>query len=132
MRNITTSILVIIFSVSIYGCNKESKEAPAENIVITFSEPTSGDTIASYNSLHSEGTISSDGDMKGYSIVYVDASTNDVLFESTYDTEAEAYNFHEHWLNNVSTTTQVIVRVIAKKDHDGNTETKELTVTCLQ
>ncbi|NVK63725.1 MAG: hypothetical protein HWE22_04020 [Flavobacteriales bacterium] len=131
-----TRTLIIILAlaplVGVFGCNKESKQAPAENIVITFTEPTSGDTIASYNSLHSEGTISSDGNMKGYSIVYIDEATNDILFESSYDTETDAYNFHEHWLNNVSTTTQVIVRVIAKKDHDGNTETKEMTVTCLQ
>lgn len=121
-----TSLLTLV------GCNKGDSDVPAENIVITFTEPVVGDSISSYNSLHCEGTITSTGDMKGYTIVYVDQSTNDVLFETSYSTHADAYNIHEHWLNNVTTTTQVIVRVIAKKDNDGNTETKELTVTCLQ
>ena len=120
-------IAVLVFA----GCNKQKNDVPAENIVITITEPTVGDTIASYNNLHCEGTITADGEMKGYSIVYIDQSTNDVLFEKSYSTEAEAYNIHEHWLNNVTTTTQVIVRVIANKDNNGNTETKELTVTCL-
>jgi hypothetical protein len=124
-------ILVLITLIVSAGCNKSSNDAPAENIVITITEPVIGDSIASYNNLHCEGTITAEGEMKGYSIVYIDQSTDDVLFEKSYSTEAEAYNFHEHWLNNVATTTQVIVRVIANKDNNGNTETKELTVTCL-
>lgn len=132
MRLLAIIILSITSSITLVGCNKEKKAAPAENIVITFSEPTSGDSVASYNSLHSEGTITSTGNMKGYSIVYLNTSTGETLFETSYDTEVDAYNFHEHWLNNVSTTTEVTVRVIVKKDHDGNTATKELAVTCLQ
>jgi len=125
-------IFVMVSLFAFVGCNKEKNNTPAENIVITFTEPTVGDTVASYNNLHCEGTITSDGDMKGYTIEYIDEATNDVLFETSYSTKTDAYNFHEHWLNNVSTTTQVTIRVIVKKDNDGNTETKEMTVTCLQ
>ena len=125
-------IISLLFGVFTFaGCNKE-KNKPAENIVITFSEPSVGDSIASYNSLHSEGTITATGKMKGYSIQYINNTTGEVVFESAYNVEADAYNFHEHWLNNVTTTTQVTIRVIVIKDNDGNLETKELAVTCLQ
>lgn len=123
-------LMMVLLALGTFACNKDDN--PAENVIISLTEPTSGDSIASYNSVHCEGTITANGKMKGYSVYFIEESSGNVLYQSDYDTKADSYNIHEHWLNNVSTTTQVTIRIVVQKDEKGSTETKEVTVTCLQ
>ncbi len=126
----TNFILIIALSgLSFFSCKKDKKGA--ENVVITFTEPSLNDTIPSWNQIHMEGTISADGQMRGYTVSAINASTNEVLFTSTYDVASNAYNFHEHWINNLYDTTTVMVRVEVKKDDNGAAEIQERSVICL-
>lgn len=111
------------------SCTKEKNGATSVDIV--FTEPTASDTVLSYNQVHAEGTIVGDGTMEGYTVSLIDAGSGTVLYSNTYDVQAKSYNFHEHWTNNLSDTTQVNVRVVANMDKNGNTSTRELQVLCL-
>ncbi|MFA7274591.1 MAG: hypothetical protein WC044_12030 [Crocinitomicaceae bacterium] len=115
---------------TISACKKKEDKG-ASKVQITYTLPVLGDTVQSYNQVHAEGTISGDGTMKGYNVFILNTATGVELFSNKYDIEASAYNFHEHWVNNLSDTTQVTVRVEAIKDVDGNKFTKEMKVICL-
>ncbi len=124
--------VIFIFSLAFLAlgaCKKEEKTVT--NVEITFAEPTSNDTILSYNQVHAEGTIVADGTLEGYTVSLIHSSNGALLYTNTYDVQAKSYNFHEHWTNNLSDTTQVIVRVEANKDKNGNKATKEIKVVCL-
>ena len=125
---------IVIISIALTGllmgaCKKD--KSGAKSVQINFTEPSVGDTIPSWNQIHMEGTITGDGEMKGYSVSAVNASTNTVLFTKTYDVRAKAYNFHEHWINNLYDTTTVTVKVEVIKNDAGELETATRDVVCL-
>lgn len=122
-------MIVLTATVVFSACKKE--DSGAASVTITFTEPEENDTVFSWNQVHMEGTIVGDGTMKGYTLSAINSSTNQVLYTITYDVKAEAYNFHEHWINNLQDTTTVVVRVDVLKDAAGNREIKERTVVCL-
>ncbi|MBC9813015.1 hypothetical protein H9Y05_11100 [Crocinitomicaceae bacterium CZZ-1] len=123
-------VIAIVLTAGLFGACKKEKDG-AENVTITFTEPSVGDTIPSWNQVHMEGTVSGDGEMKGYVISALNATTNEVLFTTAYDVTSKAYNFHEHWINNLYDTTSVTVKVEVIKNEAGDRETATRTVVCL-
>jgi hypothetical protein len=125
--------IIIIMGVAVnaafIGCNKNKGEA--NNVSINFTEPSIGDTIPSWNQLHVEGTISADGELKGYAVSVFRTSDNAMLFTTTYEVPASAYNFHEHWMNDVQDTTNVIVKLEVFKKQGGNKIEATREVVCL-
>ncbi|OFZ22896.1 MAG: hypothetical protein A3D92_03175 [Bacteroidetes bacterium RIFCSPHIGHO2_02_FULL_44_7] len=124
--------VIFIFSLGVLvlsSCKKEENGATSVDIV--FTEPAASDTVLSYNQVHAEGTIVGDGTMEGYTVSLIDAGNGTVLYTNMYDVQAQSYNFHEHWTNNLSDTTLVNVRVVANMDKNGNTSTREVQVLCL-
>lgn len=122
----TIALLSAIMLLS--ACKKDEK---ATNVSFVFNEPLAGDTIQSYNSLHVDGSVSADGNMYGYSVTLRNNSTNTIVFEKSYDTKSKAYNFHEHWLNNVTDTALITVQVAVKIDENGTLQTGEASALCL-
>jgi hypothetical protein len=126
---IIVSIALTGFLMLIGACKKD--KSSAKSVEINFTKPTVGDTIPTWNQIHMEGTITGDGEMKGYTISAVNASTNVTLFTKTYDVKAKAYNFHEHWMNSLYDTTTVTVKVEVIKNDEGELETATRNVVCL-
>lgn len=122
-------MLIVLIGLGFHSCKKDKNGA--ENVVITFTEPSLNDTIPSWNQIHMEGTITGDGEMRGYTVSAINNESNEILFTTTYDVNSSAYNFHEHWINNLYDTTAVKVRVEVQKDDAGNTEIQERIVICL-
>lgn len=123
-------IIAIVLTVWMLGACKKGKSG-AETVTIVFTEPSVGDTIPSWNQIHMEGTISGDGEMRGYVVSALNTATNEVLFTTTYDVASDAYNFHEHWINNLYDTTTVTVKVEAIKNEAGEREVASRNVVCL-
>ncbi len=131
-KSIITLSITIVFGVSLNSCNKEKEEIETPvSATISVVEPSLNDTIFLGQELHIEGTIVGTDNMHGYVISARNSVTDSVLFTANNDIHAAAYNFHEHWVNNVSDTTLVTVKVDVTKDHEGNHEIKEVNVVCL-
>lgn len=123
------SIFFIILVVSISACKRDV--APASDATITFIEPAVGDTIALGEELHAEGMVEGNGEMHGYQLIFTNQTNQTTVLNLSSDTHAETYSFHEHWVNNVSDTSIIDVKIIVELDHDGNTKEKAVQIVCL-
>ena len=116
------SILTAAAICILLSCHKND---PATSATIEFEEPILNDSI------HVEGTIIGNGKMNGFNIEYLDASTGAVLHtQNSTDTDKE-YAFHDHWMNQLTDTTTVAVKITVDLDANGNQTTAQRSVVCL-
>jgi hypothetical protein len=129
MKNIHLIFLGLVLTFSIFSCHKHEDEATTANI--TLMEPGDNDTIAFGSEIHVEGTISSNGELHGYTLEIVNSGDNSIVFSKSSSTHASSYAFHEHWMNNVSDTTNMRITIDAMLNHDGLKTSKSINVVCL-
>ena len=122
---ITMALSMVILSVS--SCKKE--ETPTATI--TFNEPLANDSIANGDSLHVEGTITGTGELHGYTLSITNKTSGAILYTGSASNHSDSYAFHEHWLNNVSSTSNIEVKVEVELNHDGNKTVKAVQVVAL-
>jgi hypothetical protein len=130
-KNILTIGFIIGLVVTLFSCKKDEEKEELVNATITIIEPTANDTVALNEEVHFEGTVAGTGEMHGYTVTFTNTSNSATLYTIAYDVHATSYNFHEHWINNVTDTTIVKATIDVTKDHDGNHEIKDITVVCL-
>jgi hypothetical protein len=118
----------ISLTVLLISCHKHNNATTA---TINFLEPTAGDTLQFGEELHAEGTIKGDGELHGYSLNIINQTTSATLLSKSASDHAETYSFHEHWINNVTDTTNVKILVEVEINHDGVKTSKEINVVCL-
>lgn len=119
----------VLLSTLMFSCKKN--DDAASNIEINFTLPKLNDTIASWNQIHAEGTIQASGNMTGYKVSILRQADESILYEKMYDIQAPAYNFHDHWINSLYDTTNVIVKVDAFSSNEANNASKKVNVVCL-
>jgi hypothetical protein len=124
---IFSAIALSLVIISISSCKKE--ETPTATI--TFNEPLTNDSITNGDSLHAEGTITGTGELHGYTLIITNKTSGAVLYTSSASNHSDSYAFHEHWLNNVSSTSNIDVKVEVELDHDGNKTAKAVQVVAL-
>lgn len=99
--------------------------------VISVTTINEGDTIQPNFMVHISGTIVSTSEMHGYNVkLHNHATMTDVLNE-TVEGHESSYNFDEHWTNNVTDTSNMVLTISAVIDHDGNLGTKTINFVCL-
>jgi hypothetical protein len=129
MKKFIFSVLTLSATVLlITACKKE--ETPTATI--TFNEPVANDTILNGDSLHVEGTITGTGELHGYTLSITNKTSGAVLYTGTASNHSDSYAFHEHWLNNVTSTSNIEVKVEVELDHDGNKTSKTIQAVALQ
>lgn len=129
MKKLIYSIVVLsVSALVVTACKKE--ETPTATI--TFNEPAVNDTVMNGDSLHVEGTIAGSGELHGYTLSITNKTTGAVLYTGTASNHSDAYSFHEHWINNVTSTSNIEVKVEVELDHDGNTTQKSTQAVALQ
>jgi hypothetical protein len=126
MKNL--KFVFISLTVLLISCHKHNNATTA---TINFLEPTAGDTLQFGEELHAEGTIKCDGELHGYSLNIINQTTSATLLSKSASDHAETYSFHEHWINNVTDTTNVKILVEVEINHDGVKTSKEINVVCL-
>ncbi|MEN9699058.1 MAG: hypothetical protein RLZZ301_256 [Bacteroidota bacterium] len=125
MKKISLSIITLFVLIS---CHKND---PATTAIISFDEPILNDTVAFMDSVHAEGSIVGNGKMHGFRLLFTDqVSGVDYINESTSNIQKE-YAFHEHWLNQVTDTTTIRVRVEVELDGKGAKSILDRNVVCL-
>jgi len=125
---IYSTLAVAAISILFTACKKE--ETPIATI--TFNEPLANDTVLQGDSLHVEGTITGTGELHGYTLSITNKSTGAVVYTGTASNHSDSYAFHEHWINNVTATAALEIKVDVELDHDGNKSSKTLNCVAVQ
>lgn len=128
MNKITLIISLLITLTAITSCKKKNSATTAE---INFNEITEGDTIAFGDTIHLEGTIVGNGELHGYQLQLVDILPAEMLLSLNTETHKESYAFDEHWVNNVTTISNLKAVVIVEINHNGDLVSKEVNFVCL-
>jgi hypothetical protein len=119
----TVSAIVLLMT----ACKKE--ETPTATI--TINEPMANESIANGSSLHVEGSIKGTGELHGYTLVITNKTSGAVIYTGTVNNHSDSYSFHEHWTNNVTSKSNIEVKVEVELDHDGNKTSKIVTCVAL-
>ena len=131
MKKFKSSIF-ILSALSLFvvvSCHKDEHEEVSATI--SFIEPNVTDTLAFNEELHAEGTIVGSAELHGYTLSMTNITTNEELLSATASNHASSYSFHEHWVNNVSDTSIIRIKVSVVLDHEGNTTTKTIDAVAL-
>jgi hypothetical protein len=128
MNKITLIFSLLITLTAITSCEKKNS---ATTVDINFTEITEGDTIAFGDTVHLEGTVVGDGELHGYQLQLVDIISAEMLLSKNSETHALSYVFDEHWVNNVTTISNLKAVVVVEINHDGDLISKEVNFVCL-
>ncbi|NBR15874.1 MAG: hypothetical protein EBU01_15040 [Crocinitomicaceae bacterium] len=128
MKNITLIISLLVTLTAITSCKKKNSATTA---AINFTEIAEGDTIAFGDTVHIEGTIEGNGELHGYQLQLIDIISAETLLTKNSETHGLSYVFDEHWVNNVTTISNLKAVVVVEINHDGDLVTKEVNFVCL-
>lgn len=113
----TSNNIVLIFSLlTLFSCNKKDEKVVLyEPASISLISPIFPDTINSGETLHIDGSVSSDHLLGGYHIQLYRDENDSLLLSNGSDIEANSYILHEHWLNTYSDTFYLKLSMIVFK-----------------
>lgn len=130
--------VIALATITVIACKKHKEDDHTDDhgttpvtATISITSLNEGDTIQSGETLHINGTISASAEMHGYQVLVHNHTTMTDVFSTDAHTHATSYNIHEHWTNNVSDTSNMMLKITAMKDHDGNQEIKTINFVCL-
>lgn len=143
-----TSILLVLLVVGFVSCKKEGcTDEGASNynpdakkddgscvfpeVEISFTSPEAHTTYGLNDTVHIHGSVSYVEEMHGYHLQLVNTSVNDtVVYEIHNHDHMSAYSIHGMWVNNVTTHSDMELRITVEKSHDGESVTHVVPFHC--
>lgn len=111
------------------SCKKEDEHAT--EATITINTPAANMMYDYGDTVFVNATISADEAMHGWMLGFTDESSNELFMVDAHE-HAATYNVDTFWVNNVTATTHVTVKLTATVDHDGNEQSQEVMIHCHQ
>lgn len=132
-----TAILALAL-VTIASCKKKDDDITDEEethvstpATINVTTLNDGDTIQSGAMLHISGTITAASEMHGYQLIIHNHATMTDVYTTESTAHTASYSFDDHWTNNVTDTSMMMLKITAVLDHDGNQTQKVINFVCL-
>lgn len=130
MKNLEKAIfaLTVIGIIILNSCKKED----TPTATLTIMEPVVADTVLQGDSVHMEGTILGTGELHGYTLELTNLTSGQLVYSGSTDNHQNAYAFHEHWPNNVATTSNMRLTLTVMLDHEGHSTSKTVDFVAAQ
>lgn len=130
MNRIQSTLLgIMALATTFTACTKEEHHHGTE-ASITITAPTELQEFDHAATVHLTGTVTATEELHGYQLIVRRKSDN----AEQYTKEAHAHGTHisfdETWVNNINSTQDMELEVIAILDHDGNTISKKVDFRC--
>lgn len=128
-----TSVILLALTALFFSACKDEDPIVEEDpkVVFDFSSPQASATYGKGDTIHINGMISHTLDMHGYEVSIINSSNNDtVVYNKHEHMDGKMFHIHEHWVNNVSDHSNMILRIDALTDHAGTKETKDIMFHC--
>jgi hypothetical protein len=131
------SFIAILLSTSLFvvSCKKD-EEAPADEhthsatATITITNPVEGTTYEAGDVVPVDVSISGSAELHGYQVLLINTTADDTLINAEVHDHATTYTYTNTWTNDVSAHSDMICKVKAIVDHDGNATEKSVAFHC--
>ncbi len=125
-------VIIISVTISLFAaaCSKSDEEQELD-ATITIESPKLGQVFEKGDTVHIEADIKATQELHGWEIVIRKKADNSVVYSEDKHTHGEELHIHEHWVNNVTAHTDMILEVTAALDHTGkNLKTGTVSFHC--
>lgn len=131
MKNLKFLFPILFITSLFIACDNDKDEDQKLDASITIESPTTGQVFEKGDTIHIEADIEAAQELHGWEIVIRKKADNSVVYSEDRHTHGEALHIHEHWVNNVTAHTDLILEVTAALDHSGkNLKTETVSFHC--
>ena len=122
---------LLAISASFSACNNDDDDVvPAAEITITT--PADGGIVNAGESVAITGTIAGNTEIHGYTLTVRQKSDSKVLFTKEIHDHSKDITINETWaVDTVAKYKELEMEILATLDHDGNTQSKKITLYAL-
>lgn len=127
MKNSQLIIPITVMAVSISSCQKK-EEVPAQpdKVDIEITSPKADLVYHKGDTIKIAGTATYVSQMHGYTVAIYKKGSETPLYEGSEHTHGDKLAIEEHWVDTLSESSALTLKVNVIIDHDNNTSTKEL------
>ncbi len=127
--------MIIASVLSLSSCKKEKDEdntniTPVQTLTIDIEEPSDMQMFMLNETVNVHVNIAANYDLHGYEALIINETSGDTVWTTDLHDHAQTYHIEGEWINNVSDHSDMLLKVIVEKDHDGNTQTEERHFHC--
>lgn len=136
-KHVSKILAIGLFGIStlfITSCKREDEKQPttiAETVKFTPTSQIEGNTYTQGDTVWIKMELSYSKGLHGYEITIKNTTDNNTI---VFDTEEHAHGttaaIDTFWVNNVKNHSAMRMEIAAIKDHDGNSDKKEITFHC--
>lgn len=130
MKNpIILSLSFSLAAVFVFPFSCKKKESHPK-VAITIDSPVNGSMYHGGDTVHIHAHISADQDIHGWELSIARVANNQVFFDAHHHDHGKVYHIDTFWINNVTMHSDMIFKLSAVLDHEGNTESKTVSFHC--
>jgi hypothetical protein len=123
-------LLAGVFSLFMNSCD-DKDDHPMPEITVSIESLQEHQTIEFGDSVQIVGTISSNEELHGYHIDLINKTASDsVVFSKENHDHASSYTIEEYWENNVSSHSDMLLKITVTADHDNGDKVHEIHFHC--
>ncbi|NUO02935.1 MAG: hypothetical protein HUU01_20190 [Saprospiraceae bacterium] len=127
MKNILSFALAAFAAILFFSACDNDKENPLPEI--TIESPAEGTTFEFGDTVHIEVDITHTEELHEYLAELKKVSDGTVLFSTGEHSHSTEVHVHEHWVNNVTSHSDMEL-VVTATDHTDKTSTKKVHFHC--
>ena len=124
------SIIALLVSVS--ACKNDKAITPTPTITIDIKSPMGAGSYQHGDTVKIDVEVTSDVDLHGYEWTIKTKPGGVELASSDEHVHGKTFTINDVYINNVTSTTEVELEIVAEVDHEGNERQKTVSFTLNQ
>lgn len=112
------------------ACSKE-ETTPKLEATIHITSPSPGQVFEKGDTIHIEADIEAKQELHGWELVIRKKADNSVVYTTDKHTHGTTLHIHDHWVNDVTQHSDMVLEITAALDHSGdNLKTEKVDFHC--
>lgn len=131
--SITGLALIISLATILTSCKKDEEDPAHEHAVtatIQIFDPVADSAYENGQSVDITVEIEGSAELHGYQILMINTTSGDTVKNVELHDHAMVYSYGGNWINDVTEHSEMVCKVKAILDHDGNSSEKSVDFHC--
>lgn len=120
--------ILVIWLIGGSACKKREDASPT--IDISILSPSEQDVFNTGDTLHVHASIKSPVELHGYTWELHNEADNSILASAAEHTHGQTFEINDTWVTNVTENVQAALVFTVEIDHNGNTSSKTVQISC--